>query len=696
MPIAVGTIFGSLVSALAFHAVESRNDQFDVTDGAESPGIADVDADSAIALMDSLDRLARESPSAERSAERNSLLMKLVELNPQAAVRYSQLMRADSYTIATLFATWAETDLAAALRELEVIERPALLRSVSIALLDVIGTNSEGIARVAAAVPAADRLNFTFDAIASHAAEDALAAIGLALDLEDLPAQTEAVSRVARELAQRDPLAALVYSEAIESYALGDVYRSVVLEEMAAKYPEDFFAWVQSAKSADIPSAGTLFEFVAEVQSERLLALLDEIPEGIRPAAERAALEALAPTNPGAVFAHIATSPPGAARDRLFTSTARTFALSDAQGALVWVNALEPPSSAAMTGVLQAFAETQPVLGAEILIEKLTSRSINSLTDLSQIIPSFTPGSPEELALVADALSAREDPIVRTAYEYFMDYWSRNDPVAVYNSVVANPNRVTASSIYLARSLTRAQPELAKDATALLPPAARDAWIGVVAGELARASANDALDWIARYQGQPVYEGALESVLESVTMSGEAQSIAAFLDNQSAELRADSIARVAFSWAGQDPEAAVRWVESAILPADDENRRSAAYVNIAAIWAQSEPEAAREWALRLMRGEQRDRVLASLMGATAQAGEVDPRAIEAFSTVERGQRELANTMFSLGQYNPTLGQQLIDRYISDPEIRTQARASLDRGIATPANRNLRGTALVTN
>jgi hypothetical protein len=71
---------------------------------------------------------------------------------------------------------------------LATIGNPAARRAASLALLDAVAEDPDGIARIASAIAPADRLNFTFDAIASRAAEDPEKAIASAIALSDIPA----------------------------------------------------------------------------------------------------------------------------------------------------------------------------------------------------------------------------------------------------------------------------------------------------------------------------------------------------------------------------------------------------------------------------------------------------------------------------------------------------------------------------
>jgi hypothetical protein len=567
-------------------------------------------------------------------------------------------------------------------------ERPADVRAASLELLEAAGKNLDGIAAIAAELPEADRLNFTFDAIASIAADDPRGAIQMALALDDSPARSEALRRVAGVLAGLDPQMALAYGDAIESYELGDVYRNAVLEHWAGNDTSGFLSFVESAPPAVVRGASSAFAIAAAIQPEQLLAMLDRVPQSSRLGAERAALDVLVRTNTGAALAHLQSLPNGNARDALYRSAAESYAEHDLDGALAWANALQPPSAEAMNGALWVLARTDPVRGVDVLIERLqTGGGPNAGFDANLMLQAFTPGARENMFVIAERLSGVDSAAVTTIFDNFMNDWATDDPVAAYDWAIANPERLTSSALaFVARELAGARPELAMEAADRLPPNTRGLWIGMVAGEMGRGNLDGALQWISRYQGQPVYQEAFGRVLESASLSGAVEdpaSLALLLDRQSADVRANSIAVVANAWAEHDPVAAAAWVERASLTGAGEERRHAAILNVAARWADRDADAAGTWVLGLAADETRDSAIYSVLAATIETGSVDTRLIEAFSSDVRRQRSLSGLMRNLGRSDPDLGREIISRYIDDPAMRAEAEQNLVAGMSGP-------------
>lgn len=587
-----------------------------------------------------------------------------------------------------------DTEVNVSLAELASIENAKSRRDASLVFFDNLGGNQNSLVRVAAALPAEERINFTFDAIARLATENALAAIALASSLDGLAVQTKAIERIAELLATRDPHSAFANAAEIENYLLADAYKAALLEAWAGLDTESFLSFVGDAMPGDIPAGTEAFQIAAAGDPEEFLAAIDAVPQAARATLQRVALAALVQTDPNAAFMHIDRLPAGDEHDRLLSLTAQGFARQDIDSALAWLGSRQPPEAAATTGVMIVLAEVDPVRGAQALITTLrNSSSISAQFSLEVVMSSFARGARQELPVVAEQLSAVDDSLVQLAYDRFMDYWSRNDPAAAYDWAFANSQRLTPSSLfYLARNLANTRPELAKQAADRIPAEMQREWVHSVVGPLAQADFNDALQWLSRYQGQDYYEAAVEAAIDGVSLGRGAtdlESVAALVDRQSSSMRTNTVPVVANVWAERDPQAAARWIDRMELDAADEHRRNAAFSNIAMRWAEQDADAARDWVLGRPQSEDRDQILGSMLSVTAAAGSVDTRVIDAFSSDEARQRELANIMTGLGSSNPNLGRALIDQYLDDPQYRRLAEEQLIQGASNrPAVRRV--------
>jgi hypothetical protein len=331
--------------------------------------------------------------------------------------------------------------------------------------------------------------------------------------------------------------------------------------------------------------------------------------------------------------------------------------------------------------VLEVLAQTDPVRAVDMLIANVAS--LGNSSAFRSAIAGFPSGPREELAHVADRLSATGDAAIQVAFGGFMERWAQNDPEAALDWAVANPDRLgTEATGALARNLATSNPDLARQAAARLPPDQHLLWFRVVAQVQGREDIDGTLRWLATHQGQPYYEDAVRSAfmgLVDYAGSGDPRAMAAFLDRGSPQMRANSAPMVGHFWAGSDPEAAARWAERVDLGTADPVRRSATFANIAAQWAEHDPDRARDWVLGLPPTTNRDQVLHNLLATTAKSGRLDTSAIDAFISDERRQQSLLVMMPALGRSNPEVGRTLIDRYFDDPEARARAEQALIDG-----------------
>jgi hypothetical protein len=110
---------------------------------------------------------------------------------------------------------------------------------------------------------------------------------------------------------------------------------------------------------------------------------------------------------------------------------------------------------------------------------------------------------------------------------------------------------------------------------------------------------------------------------------------------------------------------------------------------VASSWAASDPAAAEKWVLGLPPGAAQDRALTSLLQGAADQGRFESRLFDRIGTPEARQQAVLSTLLMLGRRNPALGRRLIEEHISDPAVRRQAEMQLETGTRLPANLNLR-------
>ncbi len=92
-------------------------------------------------------------------------------------------------------------------------------------------------------------------------------------------------------------------------------------------------------------------------------------------------------------------------------------------------------------------------------------------------------------------------------------------------------------------------------------------------------------------------------------------------------------------------------------------------------WASGDPAAMRNWALGLAPGDRRDIALGAALRLQPDAP--DPTLLAAFSNERTRQAALTAPIFMTARTDPAAAHRMVDRYLSDPEIRAQAERMID-------------------
>jgi hypothetical protein len=154
--------------------------------------------DDAAALEAALAAATERPPSAARKLEIDALLLHFAELDVRRAVRAAQSLSLGAEFVAAVFDAWARDDAAAALAELGALEPAATRQASALAILRALGGDHESARRIAAALPAAQRVAFDVAAVGVRAERDSLGALRDAETIADEVVRREAQQAVAR------------------------------------------------------------------------------------------------------------------------------------------------------------------------------------------------------------------------------------------------------------------------------------------------------------------------------------------------------------------------------------------------------------------------------------------------------------------------------------------------------------------
>jgi hypothetical protein len=559
------------------------------------------------------------------------LLDRLAELDKRRAVAIGRSLRLEPQLLAPLFTAWTADDPEAAIEALRPIGEAAAQRTLALAVLDALGNDAAGVARVARALPEAGRVSFEIDAIGRRAERDSNAALAAAAALKTYAARNLAIRRIAQAAAAGDPLAALDGSAGITDATLRTSFELGVLDAWARLEPLAALNFLDASVATDAASFATL----------------ERLPTIQRRSLERFALLALAETDPEGALARAEARPLGRERSALLQTLARTFARQYPEAAYAWVQSRPPSSSEALSGVLRGIAEVDfdRALGISFTaLDKSGSAAHADASVIASVLPLIDAAErAEHFAQLANRLLSLQGPPEASVLTTVIGRWSRADSAGALSWVIANAERLdTAVLLSVARETARTDGALVRSMLERLPVEHRTAWVTGAAGAMAETDPSAALRFLEPFQDQPLYRAAYTSAVRSL--------------------------------AQRDPNAAAQHALSQREPAV----RSAAVGAIAGIWARGDAEAAQRWTLMLPNGEIRDAAIDQLLLTAAASGKFATPLIAAYSNERARQHGVSTAIVQLGRIDVAQARALVDAHITEPVLRRQTEDQLAR------------------
>ena len=625
-----------------------------------------------------IQRTAALSTSHRRAFELDALLLRLAELDPRRAVRFARMLRIETERLVPLFQWWAERDAAAALQELRRLDNAAAVREIALALLDVLGDDERGVARIESVLSPAQVAAFRQDAAVRLAARDPFRALQRALALGDSTSRTEAVSRIAADWARRDPEAALALADTIEDGPLRRNYRTAVLSTWARIDPDAALAHVRANRYAgELMENLSVFMSLASADPDAVLDFADGLPADQRRVVQQFALRALAERDPYSAIAKLDAIPNKADRDQLLPMIAQAFAQRDPDGALDWVKSLQPTPPNVLMSVINGISAVDPGRAVDLVLEGELGTAQPSVVPM-MLISSVLSGRQDSARLeaVADRLLASNDINATSQIGTLMSVWSRNDPDAALEWLVRNAERAGPPAVaQVASQLAANDPVAAASAIDRLPPHLQGDWLQNVAAGYAQYDPEAAAAWILQHEGRPGFTEGLAAIAPALAQV-DPRAAARMIDRLDGSLSSFGAASVvASTWASSDPVAAADWA----LQLGDRSLRSAALNAVVSSWASQDPDGARRWVLSQPPGETRDQALQPLLPMTlARTGEVDRQLLDAFSSDPIRQSAVMSAALTLAGRDRDAARRLVDQHVTDPRVRQQTYTMIDR------------------
>jgi hypothetical protein len=618
------------------------------------------------------EQVAALPPIEGRRLALEALFARYAELDAPAAAAYARKLGVPAATLGPLFATWARNDASGALQALAEFRAPAAALTLGIAVLEAIGNDALGIARVLEAAPQIDADRFRVEAALAKAADDPGAALD---DLLGLPRAGigSAFERLAAIWIDRDVHGAIASADELADEGLRDELKGALTRMWARLEPDalvDYLIDADPERRTELLRLGALEAF-ALVEPARALRAAEAIPGDVGALITRAALMSVARENPLHALQLVATLPPAADRTQLRGVIATSYGRADPEAALAWAQGLQPPAPNVVANVLAGIAQVDPDRALEILFRTLDATRQRGASPFTALLANGALSAEHTAALAARLLST---PGRSPELAMLTRQWAQRQPHDAVRWLLANEGSTPRAALAeAAEQLARRDPAAAIGHLDDVRPELRATWLHAIAGGYAQNDARAAASWIALHRGETGYDAAVVAIAGATAANDPAAAARLFgsVDTAAAPDSQQAAQRIASAWARQDQPAAAAW--AAALP--DEGARTTAVGEIAAQWAQRDAAAARGWALGLPPGAPRDGALTALLGA---ADTVDHVVLDAYSSPEAQQRGVGDMVRILAARDPAAARQLADRYLTDPGARRAASRFIER------------------
>ncbi len=630
----------------------------------EAAGMANAEDLSA-----AIERAAELPEPGERNRALEPLLLRLVEIEPQHAVRLADRHGVEMYLIVHLYRVWAASNPDAVLAELRDNRNQRLARAVALQLGDVIDGIGEAV------VDHLHRGTFETQRLRRLAERDPRGALTQAIALGDSRTRTRTVQEVAGAWARQDPLAAFEAMRQVGDLALQVVGSAQIAEEWARFDPDAALAFLASPagyQALEIRAFMAPMMRIAADDPEGVLRAAERMPSAVRNTLRTTALWVMATRDAVAATAYVESLPAGGDRASAINALARAYGWVDPVDALAWAQTLERSSSITAYRAIALQIGLSDLAGAVDLALATPDPEV-VLRDLLRYPlppPVLAPLSHniEQLGVVADRLLGVG---LDASLESLVAYWSTVEPEAALAWSLANNSALDTGVVKrVAEGFARGDVNAAVQMAASLPADLRGELIAGVAQELARSDVDEASRWLTAFRGEPDYDAWMSSAAQRLAHgpTGDSRAAAQLL-NDVRKPSLEAVATVASGWAYSDPDEAYRW---AMGQADPEVR-SIGVSAAAAAWASLDPGAASAQVLGLPGGQMRDQALSALLEqGIAARGAVDPQLLDAFSSANARATAFdgtARAFAALGARDLARAEALIAEHIDDPVMR---------------------------
>jgi hypothetical protein len=631
-------------------------------------------AEADVRTLESLAAQVASLPNIEgRRVALEALFTRYAEIDAPAAAAFARSLGIPPSAQIPLYTTWARRDARAALDALgELDARPA--QALGVAMLDVLGNDDVGIARVLGAAPQIDADRFRIEAAIAMGAQDPAGALERILELPPSKANP-ALERLSVIWVEVDVHGALAAAEDITDQFLRNDFKAAVMRAWSRVDPDallDYVLDLAPERREEALRSGGLQAF-ALVDPQRALQVAGGMPGELGAMMRRTALMGIARDDPLAAIS-LAETLPTSEREMMLSVIATSYGRTDPEAALLWAQSLNPPSPNAVGNVLAGLARVDPDRAIDLLFDSMDTMNQRNPGTLMSIVSNGSLDG-DHMVKLADRLLAT--PGRAQALQMLTQTWAQRQPQDATRWLLARGSSAPRAALAQAAiQLARVDPAAATAYLNNVPPDLRATWISAVADGYAQADARAAASWIAQHRGEPGYDAALTAIAGRAA-AGDPAGAARLFDSVNAAEAPDApqtASRITAEWARRDHRAAAAWAAAVA----DESARTSAIRTAAASWATRDAPGARGWALGLPTGAGRDSAVTQILGATT-AGTIDHVLVDAYSNAEARQRGVGEAVRQIAARDTVAARQLADQYLTDPGARQAAERFIEQG-----------------
>ncbi len=443
--------------------------------------------------IEGLVRQVAALPNVEgRRLALEALLTRYAEIDAPAAAAFARTLDLPAAALAPLFTTWARSDARAALQALGELDGAAAL-PLGIAVLEVIGNDGLGVARVLGAAPQIGADRFRIEAAMAKAPNDPAGALE---DLLELPPSraSAAFERLAAIWIERDVHEAIAAAAAIADETLRTELSAAVMRTWARVDPDALVDYVvdldPERRGEALRSPGALQAF-AFVDPQRALQAAEGMPGDLGAMMRRAALMSFARDDPLAALS-AAEALTGSEREQVLSAIATSYGRTDPEAALAWAQSLSPPSPSIVANVLAGLARVDPDRAIDLLFATMEASGQRGAGPFMALVANGALGA-EHTAKLAERLLAT--PNRGPALQMMTQMWAQREPHDAVRWLLANGSAAPRTALgQAAMQLARKDPAAAVAYINSVPPELRATWLSSVAEGYAQNDARAAAE----------------------------------------------------------------------------------------------------------------------------------------------------------------------------------------------------------